>query len=126
MAANIERGEFDITYDGKTLTLKETMGPSRTSQEREKKTIGEIYFAARRHDVNCIRELTWMLLQAYHKDEFKNLDDVDKVFDYFGGPSYFFDYLEAIDSHEKAREAEKLEKAIKSKGKKGAKEPANP
>ncbi len=103
MAANIERGEFDVAYDGRMLTFKQTMTPARQSQKRSKKTVGELYFAAGRNDVEAIRELLWMLLQAFHADEFKALDDVDAVFDANGGPRAFFDYLNALSDWEEAR-----------------------
>lgn len=103
MAANIERGEFDITYDGRKLTLKQTMKPSRLVQQRTKKTMGELYHAAGRNDVEAVRELTWMLLQAFHADEFKEVEDADRVLDYHGGPRPFFDYLNALEDWNDAR-----------------------
>lgn len=105
MAANIARGEFEVEFDGQMLVFKQTMTPSRISQDRAKKTIGELYLSAGRNDVNAIRELTWMLLQAYHADRFKNLDDADALFNYYGGPRPFFGYLSAIGEFEESQKS---------------------
>lgn len=97
MAAIPERGEMDIEVDDRTLTLKVTMGPSRVAQKRTKKTLGELWAAGHRIDVEAIRELTWVMLQAHHADEFKTLDSTDVVFDWYGGPQAFFEFIEMQD-----------------------------
>lgn len=113
-----ERGEMDIEVDGRTLTLKVTMGPSRVAQKRTKKTMGELWAAAKlRIDVESIRELTWVMLQAYHADEFKTLDSTDIVFDWYGGPIVFFDYIEMMEL-----ESEKRISALRAKPGDGASE----
>lgn len=105
MAAIPERGELDIEVDGRILTLKVTMGAARVAQKRSKKTMGELWLAGKRIDVEAIRELTWVMLQAYHADEFKTLDSTDVVFDWFGGPQAFFDYMEFMELESEKRSA---------------------
>jgi hypothetical protein len=100
MAANPERGEFDVDVDGTTYTLKLTMEAALQAQRRTKKTMGELFLAASRMDWEAIRELLWVLTQAHHADEFKTLQSVHKLVDALGSTKVLFQYEDQVAKYE--------------------------
>jgi len=100
--ANPARGEIAIEVDGETLILKLTMDAAIKAQLRTKMTVGELYQAAGRTDIAAMREMLWIYLQEYHGDRFKTLKDVHPVFDWYGGPKPFWDYVNGITAYEES------------------------
>jgi hypothetical protein len=96
MAANPERGEVDITVDGKTYTLKLSMNAAATLQGRTKKTIGTLMDEATALDFVAIRSIVWLLLQKHHAADFKTEDKVGEFMDDAGGVAPFFDALQTL------------------------------
>jgi hypothetical protein len=72
------------------------------AQIRSKMTVGELYQAAGRTDIAAMRELLWVWLQYYHGDRFKTLQSVHVVFDFYGGPKPFWDYVNGIAAYEES------------------------
>lgn len=100
--ANIARGEFAVEFEGETLIFKASMDALIKAQTRTKKTTGELYLAAGRTDVVAIRELLWVFLQYFYADRFKTLQSVEVVFDYYGGPQPFWDYVNALEKYQES------------------------
>lgn len=100
--ANPARGEWSCEVDGETFILKTSMDAALKAQLRSKLTIGELYQAAGRTDVAAMREMLWVWLQYYHADRFKTLQSVHVVFDYYGGPKVFWDYVNGIAAYEES------------------------
>lgn len=94
--ANPARGEIAVVVDGEEYILKITMDAAIKAQQRTKKTLGELNQAAGRTDVEAIRELLWIMVQEYHADKFKQPRDVAPLWDWFGGPQAFWDYVNGI------------------------------
>lgn len=100
--ANPARGEWACVIDGETLILKTSMDAAIKAQMRSKMTIGELYQAAGRTDVVAMRELLWVWLQYYYSDRFKTLQSVHVVFDFYGGPKAFWDYVNGLRVYEES------------------------
>lgn len=108
MSANPERGEVSLVVPGRngeadrTYTLKLSMNVAVALQKRLKKTIGEILAETSRLDFEAIRTCAWLLLQKYHKDEFKTEDAVGDLIDDAGGAPVFFDLIGQLNDTNKA------------------------
>lgn len=100
--ANPARGEWACDIEGEILILKTSMDAAIKSQIRSKMTVGELYQAAVRTDVVAMRELLWVWLQYYHGERFKTLQSVHVVFDFYGGPKAFWDYVNGIAAYEES------------------------
>lgn len=108
--ANEERGEVSVTVkrkvkrepDGelvpvdKTYTLKLSMNVAAKVEAQTKKKIGDHIALAGEMDFTAIRLLVWLLLQKYHAEEFKTIEQAGDFVDDAGGAKVFFDTLRKL------------------------------
>jgi hypothetical protein len=93
MVANPERGEVDLPVNGDVFVLKLSMNAAVILQKKTGKTIGQLLQACGELDFDAIRHVTWMLLQKYHADRFRQLEAVGDLIDEAGGVQKVADAL---------------------------------
>lgn len=94
MVANPERGEVGLTVtrgdETREYILKLTTNAAVMMQKRLKKPLAQIVADLERLDMESVRDLAFMFLQKYHKDEFKTVEQAGDLVDDAGGLGPFF------------------------------------
>lgn len=83
--ANPERGEVELAVKDKLYQLKLTNGGLRAVQKRTGKTFGGIARALADSDIEVISQVLFEGMQAFHSQQFKTLERVDRLIDDAGG-----------------------------------------
>jgi hypothetical protein len=92
--ANPERGEVDLTSEGKTYTLVLSMNALCEMQKRTSKTYGELARSIGGMDLAALREFLWAVLKKYHAKDFPTVERAGDLIDALpGGVSEAMDAL---------------------------------
>lgn len=93
--ANPEKGEVALTVhrdDGtRDYVLKLSINAAVALEKKRKKTFAEIVAEVERLDMEVIRDIAFVLLQKYHKDEIKTVEAAGDLMDDAGGMESFFE-----------------------------------
>lgn len=105
--ANAERGEVALTVtnaNGETreYTLKLSMNAAAEMETKRKMPIGQIVAQVEDLSMQAIRDIAFVLLQKYHKDEIKTVEQAGNLIDDAGGPEQFFAAFRALFEINKA------------------------
>lgn len=91
--ANPDRGEVSLVVvrngDTKEYVLRMTMNAAAAMQKRLGKPMSAALEDLQRVDVNTMRELAFMFLQKYHRDEINSVEKAGDLIDDAGGIGAF-------------------------------------
>lgn len=99
--ANAERGEVALTVtntagETREYTLKLSMNAAAEMETKRKMPIGQIVGQVEQLSMQAIRDIAFVLLQKYHKDEIKTVEQAGNLIDDAGGPEQFFAAFRAL------------------------------
>jgi len=99
--ANAERGEVALTVtntagETREYTLKLSMNAAAEMETKRKMPIGQIVAQVEDLSMQAIRDIAFVLLQKYHKDEIKTVEQAGNLIDDAGGPEQFFAAFRAL------------------------------
>lgn len=92
--ANPERGEVELTSDGKTYTLVLSMNALCEMEKRTGKSYGELARLIGSQDLSVVREFLWALLKKYHMKDFPVVERAGDLIDAL--PRGIYDALDVI------------------------------
>lgn len=98
--ANAQRGEVEVLVNGKFYTWRLTTNAAVTLETRTGQKLGELLTAADSLSMVALRDLVWVLLQAYHAEEFPTVESVGGWIDDAGILQVVLKFRELLEANQ--------------------------